>query len=188
MHGVPFLCLAILPLLISGCEKSAKRSASRDACSLVSKKEVGSVQAAVVKETNSSERSDGIFRFCQCFYTATEFSKSINLALVEKDPNQLGKRSPKDFWNEKFGPYTTNERERDGKAQTKPGEEREKGAPPKKISGLGDDAYWVSNRFGGMLYVLKGDAFLSIGVGGTDDENTKLNKSKMLAQKALQRL
>jgi hypothetical protein len=36
--------------------------------------------------------------------------------------------------------------------------------------------------------VLKGDAFMSIGLGGTDDEDTKLSKSKALAQKALQRL
>ena len=67
-------------------------------------------------------------------------------------------------------------------------EEGEKGPPPKKITGLGDEAFWVSNRFGGMLYILKGDAFISIGIGGTDGEETKLEKSKVLAQKALQRL
>jgi len=39
-----------------------------------------------------------------------------------------------------------------------------------------------------VLYVLKGDAFISIGLGGTDDEDVKLKKSKVLAQKALQRL
>jgi hypothetical protein len=59
---------------------------------------------------------------------------------------------------------------------------------PKKIDGIGDEAFWVSNRFGGVLYVLKGNAFISIGLGGTDDEETKLTKSKALAQKALQRL
>jgi hypothetical protein len=67
-------------------------------------------------------------------------------------------------------------------------EENEKGPVPKKIADLGDDAYWVSNRFGGILYVLKADAFISVGIGGTDDERTKLEKSKTLAQKALQRL
>jgi hypothetical protein len=46
----------------------------------------------------------------------------------------------------------------------------------------------VPNRFGGVLYVLKGDAFISISVGGPDTEETKINKSKTLAQKALQRL
>jgi len=53
---------------------------------------------------------------------------------------------------------------------------------------LGDEAYWVSNRFGGVLYVLKGDVFISVGIGGTDDEDTKLKKAKVLAQKALQQL
>ncbi len=112
----------------------------------------------------------------------------MNLTLVEKDPNQRGERSPKDFWKEKFGAYNTNEKERDGKSETKAREQNEKGRPPKKISGLGDDAYWISNRFGGVLYILKSDAFISIGLGGTDDEATKLEKSKVLAQKALERL
>jgi len=35
---------------------------------------------------------------------------------------------------------------------------------------------------------LKGDAFISISVGGADEEDTKIKKSKALAQKALQRL
>ncbi len=57
-----------------------------------------------------------------------------------------------------------------------------------QINDIGHEAYWVSNRFGGVLYVLKGNAFISIGLGGTDEEETKLKKFKMLAQKALQRL
>ena len=79
-------------------------------------------------------------------------------------------------------------RTKDEEPKTKNGDEKEQGSAPKKIEGLGDDAYWVGNRFGGMLYVLKGDAFISIGVGGTDDPESKLKKSKALAEKALQRL
>jgi hypothetical protein len=60
--------------------------------------------------------------------------------------------------------------------------------PPKKIESIREEAFWTSNRFGGILYVLKGDAFISISVGGADDEDTKIKKSKALAQKALQRL
>ena len=77
--------------------------------------------------------------------------------------------------------------ERREKAETETAE-NDKGPAPKKIAELGDDAYWVSNRFGGILYVLKGDAFVSVGIGGTDDEATKREKSKILAQKTLQRL
>jgi hypothetical protein len=106
----------------------------------------------------------------------------VNLALIQTDPNQTSKRSPKDFWKEKFDPYE------DEEPRTNRGDEKEQGAPSKKISGLGDEAYWVSNRFGSVLYILKGDAFISIDIGGPDNEETKLEKSKALAQKALQRL
>jgi hypothetical protein len=141
-----------------------------------------------VKEAKKSERSSGVFLVCQCLYGATEFSKSVNLAIVQTDPNQRRAASPKDFWNEKFAAYHANANGSDKQAPEKSAGEKEKGLPPKKISGLGDDAYWLTNRFGGVLYVLKGDAFISIGLGGTDDEATKLEKSKVLAGKALKRL
>jgi len=188
MRKLLFVCLiTLLVAILSGCGERRGATATHDACSLVSKEEVGSVQASPVTDTNSSERSEDVFRVSQCFYATAESSKSVNLALVQERTDQQNKRSPKDFWKEKFGPYAGNEKERDGKVETK-NVEKEQGPAPKKIGGIGDDAYWVTNRFGGMLYVLKGDAFISVGLGGTDDEETKLKKSKVLAQTALQRL
>jgi hypothetical protein len=188
IRGLLIICFSTFLLLILDACKERRTTSTLDGCSLVSKEEVESLQATPVKEAKSSERADGVFRVSQCFYTASEFNKSVNLALIQNDPNQQNQRSPKDFWKEKFGPYNTNEKERDGKAETKNREEKEEVTAPKRISGLGDDAYWISNRFGGVLYVLKGDAFISIGLGGLDDEDTKLRKSRILAQKALQRL
>jgi hypothetical protein len=177
-----FACLCLsLGLISSGCTKQRDETITRDACSLVSKEEVESVQETSVTDAKSSERSDGTFRISQCLYTAAEFSKSVNVAFIQADPNEPNKRSPKDFWKEKFDPYAN-------EAPKANREEKEQGSAPKKISGLGDDAYWASNRFGGMLYVLKGDAIISISLGGTDDESTRLEKSKVLAKKALQRL
>jgi len=175
------LCLSVA-IISSGCTKPRDATITRAVCSLVSKEEVESVQQTPVKDAKSSERSDGTFRISQCVYTAAEFSKSVNLDLIQADPNEPGKRSAKDFWKEKFDPYE------DEEPKTNRADEKEQGAPPKKITGLGDEAYWVSNRFGGVLYILRGDAFISIGIGGTEDEETKLEKSKALAQKALQRL
>ena len=169
-------------MLLGGCTKRGGVSATRDACSLVSKEEIESVQAAPVNETKRSEHLDGVFLVSQCSYTAKEFSKSVSLALKRSDPKQGSARSPKDFWKEKFDPY------QDEEPKTKSGDEKEQGSAPKQIGGLGDQAFWVPNRFGGVLYVLKGDVFISIGIGGTDDEDTKLKKSKALAQKALKRL
>jgi len=177
------MCLVTsLLVILGGCTKRGDVSVRRDACSLVSKEEVEAVQGAPVNDVKSSEHSDGGFFVSQCFYTAAEFSKSVTVALVQSDPKQDSKRSPKDFWKEKFDPY------QDEEPKTKTGREGEQGSAPKKIEGLGDEAFWVSNRFGGVLYVLKGNAFISIGLGGTDDGETKLTKSKALAQKALQRL
>jgi hypothetical protein len=53
---------------------------------------------------------------------------------------------------------------------------------------VGEKAFWSGNRFGGALYVLKGDVFIRISVGGPDKEETKIEKSKRLAEKALGRL
>ena len=163
--------------------------AQGDVCRLITREEIGAIQGSPIKEPKSSTRSENGFRVSQCFYTAAEFSKSVNLAVIQKDPDNSARQSPKDFWKEKFGRFRGDEDARDKNEQESGREEeKEKLIPPKQIDGIGDEAYWVSNRFGGVLYVLKGNAFISIGLGGTDDEETKLTKSKALAQKALQRL
>ena len=163
--------------------------AQGDVCRLITSEEIGAIQGSPIKEPKGSTRSENGFRVSQCFYTAAEFSKSVNLAVIQKDPDNSAKQSPKDFWKEKFGRFSGDEEARDkNERESERNEEKERLIPPKQIDGIGDEAYWVSNRFGGVLYVLKGDVFISIGLGGTDDEETKLTKSKALAQKALQRL
>jgi hypothetical protein len=126
--------------------------------------------------------------------TQTEFSLFPNVSIPQRNSasqwlwhsydltrSKAASAVRKIFGKEKFDPY------HDEEPKTKSGDEKDQGSAPKKIEGLGDDTYWVGNRFG-VLYVLKGDAFISVGLGGTDDEDTKLKKSKVLAQKALQRL
>ena len=160
-----------------------------DACGLITTQEIEAIQGSPIKETKSSARSDAAFLVSQCFYTATEFSKSVSLAVMQRDRNRQTTTSPKDFWKERFGRYSGEAKERDKAEKEADGkEEKEESVPPKKIEGIGEEAFWASNRFGGVLYVLKDDAFISISLGGTDDEDTKIKKSKTLAQKALQRL
>jgi len=55
-------------------------------------------------------------------------------------------------------------------------------------SGIGDEAFWTGNRVGGVLYVLKKDVFIRVSLGGSDTPETRINKSKALAEKALGRL
>ena len=160
-----------------------------DACALLPKTEVEAIQGSPIRETKSSERIDGDFRMSQCFFTAAEFSRSVTLAVFQRHPTDPTKRSPVDFWEHTFGRY---ENEKPKKEETKrqgSGEREEgEGVPPRKIAGVGDEAFWVPNRFGGTLYALKGEAFISISIGGSDSEQVKIDKSKKLAAKALRGL
>jgi hypothetical protein len=182
-------------LILAGCKKREapppvpRGAAQTDACGLLTKQEIEAVQGSPIRETKSSALSDAAFRVSQCFYTATEFSKSVSLAVIQRDLAQSTTTSPRDFWKERFGRYSAEEKQGDrDKEETERNEEKEKSVPPKKIDGVGDEAFWASNRFGGILYALKGDAFISISLGGSDDEETKLKKSTELAQKAVDRL
>ena len=67
-------------------------------------------------------------------------------------------------------------------------QDEEKGAPPKKVDGIGDAAYWSANRMGGALYVLKNDVFIRVSVGGPEAEDAMIKRCKALAEKALSRL
>lgn len=210
---VPLLCSLLFGL--AGCDKSATSQPSSDsqaktslpsslgtaqvqpqfdACALIAKEEIQAIQESPVIDTKSSESSEGAFRVSQCYYAATESNKSVSVAVTQS--SGAGKRSPKDFWQETFGRYTGEEKEREGDKgkreslgeQERGKEEERESTPPKKIDGIGDAAYWSGNRVGGALYVLRKDVFIRISVGGPDNEETKINKSKALAEKALSRL
>lgn len=165
-----------------------------DVCGLIKKDEIEAVQGSPMKDTKSSGRSDGAFHVSQCFYVTDQFSSSVSLAVTQRD--QTTNRSPKDFWKETFGHYggKAKEQESDKKKAESLSEQRrgageeEESVPPKRIDGIGDEAYWIGNRVGGALYVLKNDAFIRISVGGSDSAEKKLEKSKQVAQKALTRL
>jgi len=164
-----------------------------DACGLITKEEIEAIEGSPITDVKSSENSEGEFRVSQCFYTAKEYARSVSLAVTQSNPNKPGNRTPKDFWKETFGRFSGGEAESEKEKKASPEPEREKGekeksAPPKKIAGLGDEAYWIGNRMGGTLYVLKKDAFIRVAVGNADSPEIMLNKAKALAEKAIPRL
>jgi hypothetical protein len=161
-----------------------------DTCALLTTSEVEAVQGEAIKETKLSGQATGGFNMSQCFFTLPTFTNSISL-LVAHRGDGAGAHDPKDFWRETFherergDKERERERERDKKARS---EEEEEGAPPQKVTGVGDEAYWTGSRIGGALYVLKGNSYLRISIGGPADQATKMKKSKTLAQKALSRM
>jgi len=196
-----------LVMVSAGCKKhgaiqrssNAKQESNQagfDVCGLITKQEIEVIQKSPIKETKNSVRSDAGFHVSQCFYTTEDFSKSVSLAVTETDPASSAKRSMKDFWSETFGRFTGAEKERDRESQERgtlreqahhDGEEKAF-ISPKRIDGIGDDAFWSPNPTGGAIYVLKKNVFIRISVGGDDNEERKLEKSKALAQSAIDRL
>jgi hypothetical protein len=169
-----------------------------DACAMLDSKEIQTVQGEAVKETKLSGQAGGGLQISQCFFTLPSFSNSISLLVAQKGDGADAK-DPKDFWSETFQKGSAGEKERererdrkdrdkDKKTGGRSEEEQEEGTPPLKVTGIGDDAYWIGSRVGGALYVLKGNAYLRISIGGLGDQTSKINKSKTLAQKALARL
>jgi hypothetical protein len=153
-----------------------------DACALLTSKEIQSVQGEAVKETKLSGQAQGGFHVSQCFFTLPTFTNSVSL-LVSQKGEGAGAHDPKEFWQSTF------HEEKDRVRDKKRGEEEEKeSAPPKKVTGIGDEAFWIGSRVGGALYVLKGNVYVRISIGGPPDQAAKLRKSKTLAQKVIARL
>jgi hypothetical protein len=184
-HSRLFSAFLGVLLTCAGCDKKEKQAAAdtqapaatqpADVCALLTKEEIQSVQASPIKETKSSQHVNRTMPVGQCFYTAEEWTKSVVLSINYSDP--ASKSSAREFWVEAFHRHE----KKDKAAGQK--EEAEESRPPKKIEGIGEEAYWTN-----ALYVLQKDIFLRISLGGPEDEETKINKSKTLAEKALQRL
>ena len=209
--GVVAAVICLLFFLAAGCKKSssvkssaqpsalpvAKRSPAGpplDACTLLTKEEIQEVQGSAITDTKSSEvPGGGSFRTTQCYFAAAESSKSVSLAVTQSNPEF--NKSPRDYWKETFGRFGKKENEEEAEKEKKEegragrrGEEEEERRPPKKIEGVGEEAFWSGNRFGGALYVLKKETILRVSVGGPGDEEKKIGSSKALAEKAINRL
>jgi hypothetical protein len=117
---------------------------------------------------------------------------AVSLVVLQPSPRSSTSTEAREYWEDTLRRRTE---ESPGEAPHERSEKRggetreeEKTIPPKKIDAVGDEAYWSGSRFGGALYVLRGNIIIRISVGGADNEETKIEKSKMLAQKALGRL
>lgn len=165
-----------------------------DVCNLLTSEELKSVQGEAYKEAQRSDRQEGDFLVAQCYYQMPTMTNSVVLN-VTSATDRPGARDPKEFWQQTFRgaeekgrePKTRTDKEKDNAKPRREGEEEE-GAAPEPIKGLGDEAFWSASRVGGALFVLKKDQFFRISVGGAGDAQTKLNKSKTLAQQVLKKL
>jgi len=156
-------------------------SAGSDVCALIEKSEIESVQGQPVQSVTPSSRTLGALLISQCYYNvfSADGSKnlSVHLQIIRSAAKNSGRNEVREFWREKL----KGEKEQAG-------EEGEEAGERLSIQGLGEEAFWIGNSITGAIYALKDDKIVRVSVGGPGDDKTKIEKSKQLAQKSLQRL
>lgn len=141
-------------------------AAHRNACEVLTRSDVAAVQGEAFTDAKLTTRGET----SQCFYQLPTFVKSVSLDVT---------RPGRDFWRDTF----------EENAEAEPGEAGEEAQhPPRRIRGVGDEAFWVGSHVAGSLYVRKGNAVLRVSVGGAGTEAEKISKSKALARRALARM
>jgi hypothetical protein len=184
-----FLAAAAVEALAAATVFGAEPAKS-DACRLLTKTEVGSLQKGSVQETKSRARESGGFAILDCFYQVEPFDRSVSLELTRRSRGSAA-HDPRERWERMFSKSEESEDEdgaEDSEKSVKSAKEKgEKESPPLPVSHVGEAAYWISNPVSGALYVLKGNSYLRLSLGGPDPERVKIEKASELARKALAR-
>ena len=186
VHGRFSVLLCLLGLALIGCSKPKSDqtnttpqptalTASTPACAMLTNEDIQAVQGETIKSTKPSEKSAAGLSVSQCYFELPTTVNSIVLTITRKAE---GGRDPSQSWHDIFH----------GERRSGIEKEEEGAKEPLKIEGIGDEAFWTGTRIGGALYVLKGNAYLRISVGGAGDQAAKIEKSKTLAEKVLPRL
>lgn len=142
-----------------------------DVSQIVDKPEAESILGELVKvpTPRNGDGADGYYSKCN-YYSVTRGGKSLIIRLHQPAANAIGPQKELQLIAASSGPMQT-------------------------IVGLGDSALMFSG--GGesgvasrliMLYVVKGNAFITIGLGGFADDTIALEKAKTVAQKILEHL
>jgi hypothetical protein len=147
---------------------------------LLTSAEIEAIQGGPLKDTKASANPQGGLNISQCYFLLPTAADSIVVTVTQKAGGS-NSHDPKEAWEEIF-------REDKDKDKDASKEEESRSQPPEKIAGLGDEAFWAPRRFGGAVYALKGNVYISVSVGGAGDKASKIQKSKALAEKILKRL
>ena len=147
----------------------AQAGAARNACEVLTKKDLAAVQGESFKSTKLTQSSDATLVHSQCFYELPTFPKSVSVVIMTPAPGAEPMRS---YWKRHFE-----------EARSEEGEEE-----TVRVRGVGDEAVWSGNHLVGSLYILRRNAILRLSVGGPGTKEQKIAKAKRLGLRALARL
>jgi len=173
----------IVALLAQASAASQPPAAKKpDACALLADADVRTVLGLTVKERQPGTQQARGLLLSQC-YLGTGTSRSVSIAVAGNTRSGGKTVTPRAFWRDQF-------HDRDERASERKGEKREQEGETeaRPIRGVGDEAFWSGTRVAGALYVLRGNTFIRVSVGGISDEKERIEKSRQLAVTALARL
>jgi len=166
------ICLVAFSLFVDHGQHAAASSAPADACALLTSADTEAVLGEPVKERKPGAQATGGLVTSQCFF-GTSTARSVSLMVTRANAAGRSALTPREYWRRQFH---------------RPEQENERDTRARPIAGVGEEAYWTGNRFAGALYVLRGDAFLRISVGGIQDEEARIAAAKALALAAVKHL
>ena len=182
-------------------------------CRLLSAEDLREAQGESPVDAQGSEHLAGGLSMSQCFYRLPTFSKSVNVEVIRPAEGSAAE-ALKQFWRSQFHPEAVEAREREReraeererereqelkrereRGQVRVGGHREKereaegeASRPRRVEGLGEEAYWSGNQITAALSVLKKDAVVRISVGGPEGEEERIKRASALARKLLKQL
>jgi hypothetical protein len=182
-----------------------------DTCRLLNASDLRALQGEELLDAQGSEHLTGSLTTSQCFYRLPTFNKSINLEIT-RPANGSTADALKAFWRQRFTPEAFEARERvrerkEGDERKRDDElkrarasgqitegghsEKEKGegeSRPRRVAGIGDEAYWSESEGNGALSVLGKGAVVRISLGGSEDQAAMMTKATVLARRVLKQL
>ena len=150
-----------------------------EADKLLMSSEIESVTGEPAKQAMMSARTEAGFAISQCYFQTATPAKSVVVTVTSRGPGPDAK-DPRQFWADKFHGERNEEKDSE--------EPQRRQAPPEKVEGVGDEAYWVESGSTGALYAIQANRFIRVAIGGSDDKAIKIDKAKRLAQLVLKRL
>src|SRR5205085_5619393 len=150
-----------------------------EADKLLTSSEIESVTGEPAKQAVTSARTEAGFAVSQCYFQTATAAKSVVVTVTNRGPGPDAKE-PRQFWAEKFHGEGNEEKDTE--------EPQRRQAPPERVEGVGDEAYWVESGSTGALYVIQANSFIRVAIGGLDDKAIRIDKAHRLAQLILKRL
>lgn len=185
------LSITLSLLAVAGAdEKSRPRrlpEKTTDACKALTAADIRRVQKSPLTQTRPVAISgDDSLSMRHCYFETAARENSVSLLIGV--PSAKSPKAAREYWNThvlKAKEVGDEEAEREQEGE---GEEKQERRPPERVDGVGEQAFWVGDRSAGSLYVLKGDLFIRVSVGGKLTPEEKKARSKQLAQAVLSRM